>query len=242
MKKYSKGLLLLLSVVLLAACSESADQLTMDEVENRMDQSVEEMDNYEIDLALKVLAKDMEKGEQKQVNRGKIQYIDKESPEFHASYVTTTDGQSNDFTSEVYRKDNIVLTNENGGDWQDVSGKYSEEELMNAQYDKLVASLREVSDELAMKEKDKEYILTYAGNDQELYKVFQKQFNISFSGVDSSNIHSTLEAKITKDHMRLKEFQYEAEGKNPMQSVTITVNLEYGKVGEVEEIVLPNYQ
>ncbi|MEK4023746.1 DUF6612 family protein [Sporosarcina sp. FSL W7-1283] len=242
MKSISRLLMLVLSAIVLSACAESADNLTMQEVQTRLDQSPEELKSYEIDMALTVLAKDMAKGEQKQVNKGKIQYVDKESPDFHASYVTTTDGQLNDTKAEVYKKAEVVLANENGGRWEDVSGQYTEEELLNVQYEKVIDRLGEVKEELAMKEKDNEYIFTYDGNDQDFYKVFQELFNMSFKGVDSSNIASKLEVKIAKDHMRLKEFHYEAEGKNPTQSVTISVDLNYGKVNEAEEIMLPEVE
>ncbi|MEV9640753.1 hypothetical protein ABZ756_08630 [Mammaliicoccus sciuri] len=117
MKSISRLLMLVLSAIVLSACAESADNLTMQEVQTRLDQSPEELKSYEIDMALTVLAKDMAKGEQKQVNKGKIQYVDKESPDFHASYVTTTDGQPNDTKAEVYKKQKLywLMKTEEGG-------------------------------------------------------------------------------------------------------------------------------
>ncbi|WP_153730440.1 DUF6612 family protein [Sporosarcina obsidiansis] len=239
MKKFGRTLILCMSVILFGACSESTDDLTMQEVQTRLDQSTNEVDRYEIDMVLTVLAKDMSRGEQKQVNKGKVQYIEKESPDFHASYITTTDGEPNDAKAEVYKKDNIILTNENGGDWEDISGQVTDEELLSVQYAKMIENLRKVKDELAMKEKEDSYILTYSGNSQDVYKVFKDSFNMSFTGVDSTNISSDLEVVIDKDTMRMKDFNYEAVGKNPTQSVTISVELGYGQVNEVEEIELP---
>ncbi|WNQ12240.1 hypothetical protein MJA45_04095 [Paenibacillus aurantius] len=228
-----------LALLTTAACGSNAKELPKEEAVAAMAEKADKAANYQVKLRLTAQVKSGSLVQSEETVEGAVEYIAKEDPDLHSSYVTTNKGSGKQGKTELYKQGKLILSNENEQGWKDVSARLQKEELLKATHADLVEALRKIESELSVEPREEGYSLSYSGESGNVYEAFKKPFTINFKGVDQSQVHSDLKTIVDKETLFIRELHYEATANNAAQTVTLRVDLSYDQFNKINEVSIP---
>lgn len=151
--------------------------------------------------------------------------------------VTRPHGYANSETGE------LLLNTEQG--WVDYSNEYSPDELIYGTYSTLYEIIEQMPDSLEVKEAGNYHLLYYTGDDEKVHELYQKYFQVEFTGANMDELETGFVAFINKESGELESANLIASApsqQNPQQEVKIEIILNYSDYGAFDdkEIKKPN--
>ncbi|AKG74673.1 hypothetical protein [Salinicoccus halodurans] len=151
--------------------------------------------------------------------------------------VTYPHGYANSETGEV------ILNTDRG--WTDYSAQYGPEELVYGTYSTVYEIIEQMPESLQVKEAGNYDLLYYTGDDEKVHQLYQKYFQVEFTGANMEELETGFVAFINKESSELESVNLIASApgeQNPQQKIKVEIILNYSDYGAFDdtEIKKPN--
>ncbi|MGY3777403.1 DUF6612 family protein [Isobaculum melis] len=222
--------LILTVIVLLTGCSAP---LNKDGVLKKIEEHQSKIDSYQLELGMSVDVKG---------NNGEKAYSELNlSADIQSKKEAYQINMSNDQEAkEIVIKDDKAYLKNGDDSWEEAEKKEAKALISQTDYQVFTKLINAVSDELKLNKKDADYLLSYEGDSQKLFKLLQKYYNVSFTGVDvEKDVTINLDAKVDKKTFNLKELAIVLTALNDSGKVVIEITIELDKFGQIKDIKAP---
>lgn len=222
--------LILAAILLLSGCSKPLDK---DGVLKKMEEKQDKIESYQLnlDMSVDVKGSDGEKA-YSELNLSADIQSKKEAYQIKMA--------NDEEEKEVVIKDDKAYLKEEDNSWEEAEKKEAKALISQTDYRLFSKIINAVSDELTLKTKDKEYLLSYEGNSQKLFKILQKYYNVSFTGIDvEKDMTINLDARVDKKTLNLKELAIVLTAINDSGKVVIEITMELDEFGNIKDIKAP---
>lgn len=198
--------------------------------------TISEVDSYEMDVEIGVETPD---GKQ-ETTLGKVKVADFDMPEMYAVYEKMPEVVSQENTSvlEYYQAGERLVINLGDGWTNESTEDITANDLPSVRYMDIVQMLREIEGELDIA--DARNWLIYEGDSQKVFEEFSKTLSISFRDIQPESARSRLEVRLDDKTSMMNSFYYIVTGKEKGQTETISYQLKYHRMNEVEGIDIPD--
>lgn len=223
--------LILTVIVLLAGCSRPLDKAG---VLKKMENNQSKVESYQLDLGMNVDVKTSD-GQKDYSEMELSADIQAEKEAYHMTM------ENDDAKKEIVIKADKAYLKDGDDSWEDLDIKEAKALIVQTNYETFTKMIQSVSDDLTLKTEDKDYVLTYEGNDKKLYKMLQRYYNVSFSGVDFEEDGTiNLDARVDKKTLQLKELSFVLTAVNDDGKVVMEITMELDQFNAIKEIKLPD--
>ncbi|MCR6109255.1 hypothetical protein HXA35_02715 [Bacillus sp. A301a_S52] len=224
-------------LVLATGCAESSDNLTQEDVIERISTSKEDVENYHGEFVLTFELEAGLYGSQASEASYSVDMFEN-TQDSHGIFNSVADDTED--SMEYYKVGEESYTNTNNEGWENTSDSIDDFTNFDSDYNAMVSILEDIIDKTEQSEEENAYIYTYTGYDKTVYKAFEKPFSVELTGFDLEN-DTDLDVSITvsKDTFTIESMDYEILAENELGSIFMTVSVDYSNMNQLDPIEIP---
>lgn len=218
-------------MLLLSACSSG-------DVFGAVEKHKDEVKDYEVSIDLSVVITNDETDEVLQSSEA---LMNSQLIEASANSKGTIKSINDDVKEEIeyYNIDDVAYANPNGEGWQKLDPEDLGTDDDSTHYKAIAKLVADIEDDVKVETKGDQYILTFQGKSEDVYKAFEKPYSVTLTGLTPDEVDQDIEITINKSTSLVEHVKNTITGTSEGLKLTLSIDHRYDKINEIKEIEVP---
>ncbi|UTR13251.1 hypothetical protein MM221_11380 [Salipaludibacillus sp. LMS25] len=224
-------------LLLATGCAESSNNLSQEDVMERVSTNKEDVENYHGEF---VLTFELEAGLFSSQASEASFTVDmfETTQDSHGTIYSAADDTEE--TMEYYKVGEEAYMNTNDEGWENTSDSIDDFTNFDSDYNAMAGILEDIIEETEQTEEEKAYIYTFTGYNKAIYKAFEKPFSVELTGFDlESDTDLDVTITVSKDTFTIESIDYEITADNDLSSIFMTISVDYSDMNQLDPIEIP---
>lgn len=125
--------------------------------------------------------------------------------------------------------------------WQDVTAQEDDFKNLDASYEDIAQILIDLKDieDLEMEKDDDTFVFTFTGENEDVFKAFEKPYNLEVQGADVKDLEHDFTIVVNSETYFIEEIESDMSVEEANEKLEIAISHTYDKINDIDDIEIP---